>query len=71
MTWITPPSTGPEDWRKWRQRVARQVLIKAFPDGPPIGLTQQQLVHRARCVCEQDGLPEPGYRTFQRVLNGT
>jgi hypothetical protein len=71
MTWITAPTTAPEDWRKWRERVARQSLVEAFPDGPPLGLTLPRMVERAHRVCDARGWPKPGERTYQRAINGT
>ncbi len=71
MTWITPSSTGHDEWRKWRQRVAIQSLHLAYPDGPPVGLTFKQLADRARGVCAQKGWPPPSDRTYQRAINRT
>jgi hypothetical protein len=71
MTWITPSSTGAEDWRKRGQRIARQSLVEAYPDGPPLGLTFQQMVDGARRLCRDKGWLQPSDRTYQRAINGT
>jgi hypothetical protein len=70
MTWIDPPSTGAADWRKWRQRIARQALCELWPNGPPLELTLQRLVDRVQSHCSAKGWPAPGERTIQRTING-
>jgi len=61
----------PEDWRKWRVRIALQSLVEAFPHGPPLGLTFKQMADEARGICFDRGWPRPSDRTYQRAINGT
>ncbi len=69
MSWITPPSTGPEDWRKRCQRIARQALYELWPTSPPLELTHAQMVYRAQQHCIEKGWPPPSERTIQRAIN--